>query len=122
MKSLSPMLTRFWCRESRSADDLTSDHHGNSISITGWMAPAFDPSNTGRVTGEVFLKLPVNVVCVFLQEKPNDHFLLEFRPVVNNLNVQRSEQIEGSVFSFDEGWDVQLSCSEGLQYWQFTNT
>jgi hypothetical protein len=46
------------------------------------LTPASDTSNTVRFIGELRLKSPVNVVRIFLKEKPNDHSLLVLHPTV----------------------------------------
>jgi hypothetical protein len=75
------------------------------------------------VIGELCLKLPVNVVhvCVLVKEKPNDHSLLALHPAVRNLNIPGRYYCSGSLLSLGEGPDAQLWCSEGTQYWLFSN-
>jgi hypothetical protein len=55
------------------------------------LTPASDTLNAVSITGELYLKPPVNAVRVpvFLKEELNDHSLLVLHPAVKNLQAQR---------------------------------
>jgi hypothetical protein len=116
--TLSPMLIRFGvdkvdrrATRSRTVREVFSP-------LPDELTPVSDTPNTGSVIGELDLKFPANVVGirVFLKEKPNDHSLLGLHSTVKNLNVQKHESFQGSLFSRGEGPDAQPWCSEVALY------
>jgi hypothetical protein len=55
------------------------------------LTPASDTLNAANVIGELYLKPPLNRVCVrvFFEEKADDHSLHILQPAVNNRNIER---------------------------------
>jgi hypothetical protein len=53
-------------------------------SFSDELAPVSDSSNSVTIIGELCLKPPLNAVrvCIFLEEKLNDHSLLVLHPAV----------------------------------------
>jgi hypothetical protein len=72
--------------------------------------PTADTSKNFSVSGELYLKPPVNPISVrvFLTLKPGDHSLLALHPRMNNLNVQKHKHFQKLLPSRGEGSDAQL--------------